>query len=68
MSPVLRNFSLISAMPLSASSAARNVSALAFCLAAKSRTSCVIFIEQNLGPHMEQKCAVLAPSAGRVWS
>ena len=35
---------------------------------ANSRTSCVIFIEQNLGPHMEQKCAVLAPSAGSVWS
>ena len=31
-------------------------------------TSCVIFIEQNLGPHMEQKCALLAPSAGSVWS
>ncbi len=49
-------------------SAARNVSAPAFCFAAKSRTSCVIFIEQNFGPHIEQKCAVLAPSAGRVWS
>src|SRR6476646_9708666 len=35
---------------------------------ANSRTSCVIFIEQNLGPHIEQKCAVLAPSAGSVWS
>jgi hypothetical protein len=40
------------------------VSALAFCLAAKFLTSCVIFIEQNLGPHIEQKWAVLAPSAG----
>ena len=28
----------------------------------------VIFIEQNLGPHMEQKCALFAPSAGSVWS
>src|SRR4051812_17518438 len=43
--------------------AARNALALWFCLAAKSLTSWVIFIEQNLGPHMEQKCAVFAPSA-----
>jgi len=28
----------------------------------------VIFIEQKCGPHMEQKCAVLAPSCGRVSS
>src|SRR3954471_3709531 len=35
---------------------------------ANSRTSALIFIEQNLGPHIEQKCAVLAPSAGSVWS
>ena len=35
---------------------------------ANSRTSWLIFIEQNLGPHIEQKWAVLAPSAGRVWS
>jgi len=28
----------------------------------------VIFIEQNFGPHMEQKCATLAPSCGRVSS
>ena len=35
---------------------------------AYSRTSCVIFIEQKCGPHMEQKCATLAPSAGRVSS
>ncbi len=27
-----------------------------------------IFIEQNFGPHIEQKCAVLAGSAGRVSS
>src|SRR5260221_138090 len=32
-----------------------------------SRTSWVIFIEQNFGPHIEQECASLAPSAGRVW-
>src|SRR4249919_1501370 len=38
------------------------------CSRANSRTSWLIFIEQNLGPHMLQKCAVLAPSAGRVWS
>jgi hypothetical protein len=43
--------------------AARNVSALAFCLAAKSLTSWVIFIEQNLGRHIEKKWAVFAPSA-----
>src|SRR3954467_7142755 len=35
---------------------------------ANSLTSALIFIEQNLGPHIEQKWAVLAPSAGRVWS
>ena len=28
---------------------------------ANSRTSCVIFIEQKCGPHIEQKCATLAP-------
>ena len=28
----------------------------------------MIFIEQKCGPHMEQKCAVLAPSCGRVSS
>src|SRR5205823_896422 len=27
-----------------------------------------MFIEQNLGPHMEQKCASLKPSSGRVSS
>jgi hypothetical protein len=27
-----------------------------------------MFIEQNLGPHIKQKWAVLAPSAGSVWS
>src|ERR1700686_2267837 len=33
-----------------------------------ARISSVIFIEQNFGPHMEQKWAVLAPSCGRVSS
>src|ERR1700756_1434730 len=33
-----------------------------------ARTSSVIFIEQNFGPHIEQKWATLAPSAGRVSS
>jgi len=28
----------------------------------------VIFMEQNAGPHMEQKWAVLAPSCGSVSS
>src|SRR6266446_829557 len=37
-------------------------------LFAYSRISWVICIEQNLGPHIEQKCASLAPSAGKVWS
>ena len=32
------------------------------------RTSAVIFMEQKVGPHIEQKCAVFAPSAGRVSS
>jgi hypothetical protein len=55
-------------MPSIAYSAAKNVSAVAFCFAEKFRTSCVIVIEQSLGPHMEQKCAVLPPSPGEVWS
>ena len=38
------------------------------CCAANSRTSCVIFIEQKCGPHMEQKWATLADSLGRVSS
>ena len=33
-----------------------------------SRTSWVIFIEQNFGPHIEQKCATLWASFGRVSS
>ena len=32
---------------------------------AYSRTSWVIFMEQNLGPHMEQKCATLDESFGK---
>ena len=36
--------------------------------AAAARISSVIFIEQKCGPHIEQKCAVLAPSAGSVSS
>ena len=36
--------------------------------AAYSRTSCVIFIEQNFGPHIEQKCATLLESFGKVSS
>jgi hypothetical protein len=54
--------SLISAIPLRASSAAKKVSALAFCFAAKSLTSWVIFMLQNFGPHIEQKCAAFAVS------
>ncbi len=33
-----------------------------------SRTSSEIFIEQNFGPHIEQKWATFAPSAGSVSS
>src|SRR4051812_49894240 len=51
-------------MPSSALAAA----AFSSCIRAKSLTSCVIFIEQNLGPHMLQKWAVLAPSAGGGWA
>jgi hypothetical protein len=35
---------------------------------ASARTSWVMFMLQNFGPHMLQKWATLAPSAGRVWS
>src|SRR5690606_15988304 len=35
---------------------------------AYSRTSAEIRIEQNFGPHIEQKCAVFAGSAGNVSS
>jgi hypothetical protein len=33
-----------------------------------TRISAATRIEQNFGPHIEQKCAVLADSAGRVSS
>jgi hypothetical protein len=45
-----------------------DVSALAFCAAAKPRTSWVIFMEEDLGPPIEQKCAVLAALPDNVWS
>ena len=38
------------------------------CSSAYARTSWVILIEQNFGPHIEQKCAVLAGAAGSVSS
>src|SRR5207247_502867 len=43
-------------------------SSLIPCSAANFRTSSVIFMLQKCGPHMEQKCAVLAPSCGNVSS
>lgn len=43
--PLVRNFSAISAIPVATS----------FWLRACSRISWLIFIEQNLGPHIEQK-------------
>src|SRR5207244_261373 len=36
--------------------------------AARSLSSCEIFIEQNFGPHIEQKCALFAGDAGSVSS
>jgi hypothetical protein len=42
-----------------------NASAGWFCLAWRSQTSWVIFMLQNLGPDIEQKWAVLAPSVGK---
>ena len=47
---------------------ARNSADFCSISAAYSRTSWVIFIEQNFGPHIEQKWATLAPSAGSVSS
>jgi len=35
---------------------------------ANSRTCWLICIEQNFGPHMQQKCATLQTSLGRVSS
>src|SRR5262249_49247094 len=46
----------------------RNSAAFSAIPCAISRRSWVIRIEQNLGPHIAQKCASLAPSAGRVSS
>jgi hypothetical protein len=46
---------------------ARKPSTPWFYFDAKARNSCEICIEQNLAPHIEQKCAVLAPSVGSVW-
>ena len=63
--PPARNFALISAIP---ASAAAKLPPASFWAWASRRMSWLIFIEQNLGPHMEQKWAVLAPSAGKVWS
>jgi hypothetical protein len=34
-------------------------------LSAYSRTSAVIFIEQNFGPHIEQKCATFVRLVGQ---
>ena len=48
-----RNFADISAIPS---------------LRASARTSCEMRIEQNFGPHIEQKCASLCPSFGSVAS
>src|SRR5262249_54128389 len=36
------------------------------CALAKSRICWVISMLQNFGPHIEQKCASLAPSAGSI--
>mmetsp|Transcript_5175 Transcript_5175/g.8047 ORF Transcript_5175/g.8047 Transcript_5175/m.8047 type:complete len:200 (-) Transcript_5175:1555-2154(-) len=58
--------SLMPSMPLARiSSAVRSPYPFS---AAYCRTSSVIFIEQNLGPHMEQKCALLPASVGMVSS
>lgn len=54
-------------MPLSAFSAAANTAPAHLLAGREVPTSWVIFIDQSLDPHIEQKWAV-APSAGRVWS
>src|SRR5207253_417053 len=51
--PPARNLAAISRMP---------------CARASARTSCEMRMEQNFGPHMEQKCATLWPSFGSVAS
>src|SRR5207344_2649138 len=44
----------------------RDFSSIPCC--AYSRTCCVSSMLQNFGPHIEQKCATFAPSAGSVSS
>src|ERR1041384_5465592 len=61
--PACLNSLAFSCIPVSMATS----SATCFC-AAYSLTSCVIFIEQKCGPHIEQKCASLAPSCGNVSS
>lgn len=61
--PFSLNTSDISCMPLSIASSSSTL-----CCCAYSLSSCVMLMEQNLGPHMEQKWAVLAGSWGRVAS
>src|SRR5690625_4593612 len=63
--PFARNSSALSCIP--ASAATCSAAALSL-IRANSRTSCEIFMEQNCGPHMEQKCADLWASLGRVSS
>lgn len=63
--PLAANSLDFSSIPASTSSAEAEV--------ARSGANCsvmllLIFIEQNLGPHIEQKCAVFAGSAYRVSS
>jgi hypothetical protein len=58
-------------MPASAStaaigSAARTLSTPAFCRAAMSRSSCVIFIDENFGPHIERERNGLGAFGGEV--
>jgi hypothetical protein len=53
---------------LSRSPSSRTSSTGFACSFASARSLCVISIEQNRGPHIEQKCAFLAPSAGSVAS
>src|SRR4029450_10167271 len=69
LEPISLNFWLIAAMP-SSMVPDTHIPTLAgsFSVAAYSRPSCVIFIEQNFGPHIEQKWATLWASLGRVSS
>jgi hypothetical protein len=61
--PAAANSTDFSFMPSSSASSAATP-----CSAAYARTCSVMAIEQNLGPHIEQKWAVLAGSAGSVAS